>query len=150
MVARRGIRLIVMSGVLVLSVGLVGCGSLMHPRAGEFLEQAKGASGVETQINLTNMIETSIKAVRGQTDYEAGLDTLHNQVYALRKSGCDVTEDQAKTVAYAKAATLRREVGTIFHRLWKLRDDQAKREAHLDLLARRIGELREALQAVKG
>lgn len=133
-----------------LIAGLSGCGSLMHPRAGEFLEQAKGASGIETQINLTTMIEAGIKAVRGQADYEAGLDTLHNQVYALKKSACDVTEEQAKTVAYAKAATLRREIGTIFYRLWKVRDDQAKRDAHLDLLAKRVEELREALQAVKG
>ncbi|TAJ22349.1 MAG: hypothetical protein EPO64_14005 [Nitrospirae bacterium] len=150
MFARRGIRIIVMSGVLVLSVGLVGCGSLMHPRAGEFLEQAKGASGVETQINLTNMIETSIKAVRGQTDYEAGLDVLHNQVYALKKSASQVTDEQAKTLAYAKAVTLRREVGIIFHRLWKTREDQAERDMHLDLLAHRMGELREALQAIRG
>lgn len=127
-----------------------GCGSLMHPRASEFLEQAKGPSGVETQINLTNMIEASIKAVRGQADYEAGLDTVHNQIYALKKSGCDVTEEQAKTLAYAKARTLRWETGIIFRRLWKTRDDQAQRDMHLDLLARRIGELREALQAVKG
>ena len=139
-----------MVAMMIVLAGLTGCGSLMHPRAGEFLEQAKGASGVETQINLTNMIETSIKAVRGQTDYEAGLDALHNQVYALKKSACQVTDEQAKTLAYAKAMTLRREVGIIFHRLWKTRDDQAKRDMHLDLLAHRIGELREALQAVKG
>ncbi|MBI4400832.1 MAG: hypothetical protein HY581_04285 [Nitrospirae bacterium] len=146
MCGRWGMRVIVMGGVLAV---LSGCGSLMHPRAGEFLEQAKGPSGIDTQINLTNMIEGSIKAVRGQADYKAGLDTLHNQLYALRKSGCQVTEEQAKTLAYAKAATLRREVGIVFHRLWKTRDDQAQRDMHLDLLARRVGELREALQAVK-
>jgi len=128
---------------------MTGCGSLMHPRAGEFLEQAKGPSGIETQINLTNMIETSIKAVRGQYS-EEGFDALHNQLYALKKSACDVTEEQAKTVAYAKARTLRWEAGIIFRRLWKTRDDQAQRDMHLDLLARRIGELREALQAAKG
>ncbi|MBM4122418.1 MAG: hypothetical protein FJ249_07495 [Nitrospira sp.] len=143
---RQGIRLVAIGFVLV---GLTGCGSLMHPRAGEFLEQAKGPSGIETQVNLTNMIETSIKAVRGQYS-EEGFDVLHNQLYALKKSACDVTEEQAKTVAYAKARTLRWETGIIFRRLWKTRDDQAQRDMHLDLLARRIGELREALQAVKG
>ncbi len=143
-------RTVVAVALLVSLAGLTGCGSLMHPRAGEFLEQAKGPSGIETQINLTNMIEASIKSVRGKTDYEAGLDTVHNQLYALKKSSCDVTEEQAKTLAYAKAATLRREVRIVFHRLWKTREDQAQRDMHLDLLARRIGELREALQAVKG
>ncbi|MEW6543043.1 MAG: hypothetical protein AB1411_05480 [Nitrospirota bacterium] len=135
--------------VAALLAGLSGCGSLMHPRAGEFLEQAKGPSGIETQINLTNMIESSIKAVRGQYTEES-FDALHNQLYALKKSACDVTEEQAKTVAYAKARTLRWEVGIVFRRLWKTRDDRAQRDMHLDLLARRVGELREALQAVKG
>ncbi len=129
---------------------LTGCGSLMHPRAGEFLDQAKGASGIETEINLTNMVEASIKAVQGQADYEKGLDTLHNQLYALKKSSCQVTEEQGKTVAYAKAHTLRREIGTIFHRLWKNREDHALRDMHLELLSKRVGELREALQAAKG
>jgi hypothetical protein len=126
----------------MVMVTLTGCGSLMHPRAGEFLEQA--------EINLTNMVEASIKSIQGKADYQDGLDTLHNQLYALKKSSCQVTEEQGKTVAYAKAHTLRREIGTIFHRLWKKRDDQALRDMHLELLAKRVGELREALQAAKG
>lgn len=134
----------------VLFVTVTGCGSLMHPRAGEFLDQAKGGSGIETEINLTNMVEVSIKAVRGQADYEKGLDQLHNQLYALKKAACQITEEQGKTVAYVKAHTLRREIGTIFHRLWKSREDQSLRDMHLELLARRVGELREALQAAKG
>jgi hypothetical protein len=127
-----------------------GCGSLMHPKAGEFLEQAKGPSGIETQINLTTMIEASAKSIQGQSNYEAGLDTLHNQLYALKKASCQVTDEQAKTPAYAKVNTLRRETGTIFHRLWKSRKDQTIRDVHLDLLTKRVQELREALQAVKG
>ena len=133
-----------------LALMAAGCGSLMHPKAGDFLQQAKGSSGIETQINLTTMIESSIRSLRGQSNYETGLDTLHNQLYALRKSGCDVTKTQAKTTAYAKAVTLRKEVGTIFHRLWKSREDQAWRDSHLDLLGRRVQELREALQEVRG
>ena len=138
-----------LSAVLLL-LGLAGCGSLMHPKAGGFLEQAKGPSGIDTQINLADMIETSITSIRGHKEYEIGLDTLHNQLYALRKAGCDVTEAQAKTVAYAKAGTLRKELSTIFHRLWKSREDQAWRDAHLDLLATRVRELRDALHAAKG
>jgi glycyl-tRNA synthetase beta subunit len=131
-----------------LFVVMTGCGH-MHPRADEFLTQAKGASGVETQINLTNMVEASAKSLQGQTNYEPGLDTLHNQLYALKKAGCEVTEQQSKTVAYAKAQTLRKEVKVIFYRLWKNKEDQAFRDQHLDLLSKRVAELREALQAVK-
>lgn len=144
---KKRIRLI---GSLLLLVGLVGCGSLMHPKAGEILEQAKGASAVETQINLTTKMEDTIKTLRGQQNYEAGLDLLHNQLYALKSIGCDVTEEQAKTLAYGKATTLRKEIGTVFHRLWKEREKQDWRDLHLELLSKRMQELREALQSVKG
>lgn len=139
-------RLVAVAGLVA---GLTGCGSLMHPKAGEFLEQAKGADGIETQLNLIKMAEGSIAAARGKAKPQTELDTLHNQLYALKKAGCQVTEEQATAVPYAKVYTLRREVGTIFHRLWKTREDQAVREIHLDLLSKRLGELREALQAVK-
>lgn len=135
--------------VAALITGLSGCGSLMHPRAGEFLNQAKGVNGIETQLNLIKMMQESIETARGQGDYEPKLDRLHNQIYALKTAGCQVTEAQAMTVAYAKATTLRREVRTIFHQLWKVKDDPLLRDAHLDLLATRLQELREALQAVK-
>jgi hypothetical protein len=136
--------------VLVTVMGLTGCGSLMHPRAEEFLTQAKGSNGIETQLNLIQMVQSSIEAARGQGDFEPKLDTLHNQLYALKTAGCQVTEAQASTVAYAKASTLRREVRTIFRQLWKVKDDPSLRDAHLDMLATRLQELREALQAVKG
>lgn len=127
-----------------------GCGSLMHPKAGEILEQAKGASGVETQISLAMKVEDTIKTLKGQQKYEAGLDLLHNQLYALKSIGCDVTEEQAKTLAYVKATTLRKEIGTVFHRLWKEREKQDWRDLHLELLSKRMQELREALQSIKG
>lgn len=131
-------------------VALAGCGRLMHPQAGEILEQTKGSSGIETQINLTKRIEESAERLQGQANYEAGLDTLHNELYALKTAGCDVAEAQAKTPAYAKAKTFHKEVGTIFHRLWKAQNNQTLRDLHLDLLAKRVQELREALQAVRG
>jgi hypothetical protein len=121
----------------------------MHPRAGEFLNQARGSNAIETQLNLIKMLQDSVDAARGQGDYEPKLDQLHNQLYALKIAGCDATDSQASTVAYSKANTLRREVRTIFHQLWKVKDDPARRDAHLDLLATRLQELREALQAVK-
>lgn len=133
----------------ILLAALTGCGSLMHPRAGEYLDQAKGGSALETEVNLTHMVEATIKSLQGKPYDEEGFDRLHNQLYALKKAACQVTEAQAKTTAYAKTHVLRKEVGLIFHRLWKHREDPAMREMLLDLLARRVAELREALQAVR-
>src|SRR5688572_21919180 len=87
-------RMMTMVGLVAGLIGFTGCGSMMHPKAGEYLEQAKGPTGIETQLNLITMLETSIKAVRGQANYEAGLDTVHNQLYALKKAGCQVTDAQ--------------------------------------------------------
>src|SRR5438094_5097251 len=42
-----------------------GCSYLFYPRAEEFLEKAKGATGVETMLNLAAMLEASAKAARG-------------------------------------------------------------------------------------
>ncbi len=41
----------------MLLLGLSGCSYLFYPRASDYATQAKGASGVETMINLTNMME---------------------------------------------------------------------------------------------
>lgn len=46
--------------------------------------------------------------------------------------------------------TIRREMRSVFHRLWRYRDDPAMRALHLDLFAKRLQELREAVQAVRG
>jgi hypothetical protein len=140
---------------LVAMMALVGCGSLMHPKAGDFLKQAQGpagqeASGIATLINLTTMMETSAKAARAGQNYEEGLDDLHNQFYALGKAFCLVTEAQSSAPAYVKAVTIKREMKTVFRRLWKYRDDPALREVHADLFMKRAQELREALQAVRG
>lgn len=139
-------RMVMVAGMLA---GLTGCGSMMHPKADEYLGQAKGADGIETQMNLIKMAEGSIAAARGKAQPQAELDMLHNQLYALKKAGCEVKEEQAKTASYSKVQTLRREVKTVFHRLWKTREDQAVREIHLDLLSKRLGELRDALHAAK-
>ena len=140
--------LLTFSFCLALSV-TSGCGTLMHPKAGDFLNQAKGENGIVTQINLTDMIQKTIDAARSQGDYEPSLSDLHDQLYALHKAGCQVSGDLAPNVAYHRAVTIRSELRTIFHRLWKFRDDPALRDNHLDLLATRVRELREALQAVK-
>ena len=138
------------TAVALSMVWLAGCSYLFYPRASEFLEKAKGGSGVETILNLTTMLEASAKAARGGQGYDAGLNDLHNQFHALHDAFCQVTKEQASTPAYAKAVTINKEMWPIFKRLWKYRNDQAGREVHLDLFAKRVQELREALLAVKG
>jgi hypothetical protein len=134
--------------LLILTHG--GCSYLFYPKAGTYLEQAKGASGVETMDNLIGMLERSGKAARAPQNYQAGMDDLHNQLHALDDAFCRVTKTQMETVAYSKATTLRKELWTIFKRLWRHRDDQAVREAHLDLFGARLWELRGSLHPLKG
>lgn len=135
--------------IWLLVVGLAGCSYLFYPRAGDYLERAKGATGADTIINLTTMLEASAKVARGE-NYENGLDDLHNQFHALHKAMCGVTKEQASTPAYAKAVTIQKEIRTVFHRLWKNRRDQTLREVHLDLFTNRVQELRETVQTLKG
>lgn len=135
--------------ICLLVVGLAGCSYLFYPRAGDYLEQAKGATGADTIINLTAMLEASAKAARGE-NYQNGLDDLHNQFHALHDAMCGVTKEQATTPTYAKAVTINKELWVIFKRLWKNRKDQALRDAHLDLFTKRVQELRETIQTLKG
>jgi hypothetical protein len=131
-------------------VWLAGCSYLFYPRADEFLEKAKGATGVETMLNLTTMLGASAKAARGGQGYDAPLNDLHNQFHALEGAFCQVTKEQASTPAYTKAVVIHQEMWAIFRQLWKHRSDQPGRDVALDLFAKRVQELREALQALKG
>ncbi|TLY12852.1 MAG: hypothetical protein E6K69_09950 [Nitrospirae bacterium] len=135
--------------ICLLVVGLAGCSYLFYPRAGDYLGQAKGATGTDTIINLTAMLEASAKDARGE-NYQNGLDDLHNQMHALHDAMCGVTKEQATTPIYAKAVTIHKELWVIFKRLWKTRKDQALRDAHLDLFTKRVQELREIIQTLKG
>ena len=144
-----------MNKVLAMFVGAIlvvtatGCSYLFYPRADEFAEKAKGATGVETLVNLTVMLEASAQAARGGKGYDQPLNDLHNQFHALHDSMCGVTKEQAETPAYAMAVTINKELGAIFRRLWKFRDDQARRDDHLDHFAKEVRELRETLQTIK-
>ena len=91
-----------MIGLFVLSMlllGLSGCSYLFYPRAGDYTTQAKGASGVETMINLTNMMETTASKAKGGKGVDSAFDDLHNQFHALDDAFCGVTDAQAKTPA---------------------------------------------------
>jgi len=139
-------------GLLALALMLTtlsGCSYLFYPRAGDYATQAKGASGVETMINLTNMMDATAAKAKGGKGVDTAFDDLHNQLHALMDSFCGVTKDQAKTPAYDLALTHKKELGAVFGRLWKFKDDQPQRDQHLDLLSAELKELRETLQTIK-
>jgi len=139
-------------GLLALALMLTtlsGCSYLFYPRAGDYATQAKGASGVETMINLTNMMDATAAKAKGGKGVDNAFDDLHNQLHALMDSFCGVTKEQANTPAYDLALTHKKELGAVFGRLWKFKDDQPQRDQHLDLLIAELKELRETLQTIK-
>jgi hypothetical protein len=139
-------------GTLTLSMlllGLSGCSYLFYPRAGDYATQAKGASSVETMINLTNMMEATAAKAKGGKGVDTAFDDLHNQFHALNDAFCGATDAQAKLPAYDLAVTHKKELTAIFKRLWKFKGDQPQRDLHLDLLSAELKELRETLQTIK-
>ncbi len=142
-------RTIGMLALVLMLTGLSGCSYLFYPRAGDYATQAKGASGVETMINLTNMMEATAAKAKGGKGVDTAFDDLHNQLHALMDSFCGVTDAQAKTPAYDLAKTHKKELGAVFGRLWKFKDEQPQRDQHLDLLITELKELRETLQTLK-
>jgi hypothetical protein len=142
-------RTIGLFALSMLLVGLSGCSYLFYPRASDYATQAKGASGVETMINLTNMMEASAAKAKGGKGVDTAFDDYHNQLHALLDSYCDVTKEQAKTPAYDLAVTHKKELTAIFWRLWKFKDDQPQRDQHLDLSIAEVKELRDTLHTIK-
>ncbi len=139
-------------GLLTMALTLTtvsGCSYLFYPRAGDYVTQAKGANGVETMTNLTSMMEATASRAKGGKGVDSAFDDLHNQFHALDESFCGVTDAQSKTPAYALAVTHKKELGAIFRRLWKFKDDQPQRDQHLELLMAELKELRETLHAIK-
>lgn len=133
----------------LMLTSLSGCSYLFYPRAADYTAQAKGASGVETIINLTIMMEASTAKAKGGRGNDTAYDDLHNQFHALRGAFCDVTDAQTKTPAYDLAVTHKKELTAIFKRLRKFKDDQPQRDQHLDLLSTELKELRDTLQTIK-
>ena len=142
-------RMIGLFALSILLLGLSGCSYLFYPRAGDYATQAKGVSGVDTMINLTNMMEVSANKAKGGKGVDAAFDDYHNQLHALLDSYGDVTKEQAKTPAYDLAVTHKKELTAIFWRLWKFKDDQPQRDQHLDLSIAELKELRETLQMIR-
>jgi hypothetical protein len=142
-------RLIGLYTLFVVLMGVSGCSYLFYPRAGDYATQAKGASGVETMINLTTMMEATASKAKGGKGVDTAFDDLHNQFHALSDAFCGVTDAQAKTPAYDLAVTHKKELTAIFKRLWKFKSDQPQRDLHLDLLSVELKELRDTLQTIK-
>lgn len=143
---RKAAGLVVAALVLISSAG---CSYLFYPRAGDYREQAKGATGVETMINLTEMLEASATKAKGGTGVDNALDDYHNQLHALLDAFCSVTKEQAKTPAYDLAVTHKKELSAIFRRLWKFKEQQPQRDQHLDLSIAELKELRETLRTIR-
>ncbi|HJS67295.1 MAG TPA: hypothetical protein VJ760_08220 [Nitrospiraceae bacterium] len=142
-------RAIGLFALLMLLIGLSGCSYLFYPRAGDYATQAKGASGVETMINLTTMMETTATKAKGGKGVDIAFDDLHNQFHALNDAFCGVTDAQAKTPVYDLAVTHKKELTAIFKRLWKFKSDQPQRDLHLDLLSAELKELRGTLRTIR-
>ena len=103
-------------GLLVLALTLTslsGCSYLFYPRAGDYATQAKGSSGVETMINLANMMEATAAKAKGGKGVDTAFDDLHNQFHALNDAFCGVTDAQVKTPAYDLAITHKKEMTAI-------------------------------------
>jgi hypothetical protein len=135
--------------LIILLAASSGCSYLFYPRADDYAAQAKGATAIDTMMNLTTMMESTAANAKGGKGKDAALDDYHNQFHALLNSYCDVTKEQRKTPAYDLAVTHKKELTTIFWRLWKFKDDQPQRDQHLDLSIGELKELRETLQTMK-
>ena len=142
----RQIRIIVLMLLLTASSG---CSYLFYPRADDYAAQAKGATAVDTMVNLTTMMEATAAKAKGGKGNDAAFDDYHNQLHALLDSYGEVTKEQQKTPADDLAVTHNKELVTIFKRLWKFKDDQPQRDQHLDLSITELKELRETLQSLK-
>ncbi|MDH4302314.1 MAG: hypothetical protein OEV51_09565 [Nitrospira sp.] len=135
------------AALLLLSTS--GCSYLFYPHAKEFTAKAKGATGLETVINLTSMAEASANAAKGGKGVDQAFDDLHNQFHAINDSICCVEKSVREQPAYALAVTHDKELTAIFKRLWKFKDDQPQRDQHLNLLVSELQELRQTLQTLR-
>ena len=135
--------------LIILLVVSNGCSYLFYPRAGDYAAQAKGATAVDTLVNLTTMMEATASKAKGGKGKDAAFDDYHNQLHALLDSYCEVTKEQQKTPAYDLAVTHKKELITIFKRRWKCKDDQPQPDQQLDLSIAEWKELRETLQTIK-
>ena len=142
-------KLVAFLATAALITGLSGCSYIFYPRADDYAVKAKGATSVETVINLTTMMEASAEASKGGTGYDQALDDLHNQFHAFDNSLCCIDEAKRETPAYDLAVTHNKELWAIFKRVRKFKDMQPQRDEHLALFKTEVQELRTSLEALK-
>lgn len=135
--------------LLILLGTLSGCSYLFYPHAKEFTATAKGATAVETLINLTTMAEATAQKAKGATGVNQPFDDLHNQFHAIDDGLCSVEQPTREKPAYALAVTHDKELVAIFKRLWKFKSEQPQRDQHLDLFISEVQELRQTLQTLR-
>ncbi len=134
---------------VLLLLSTSGCSYIFYPQAKQFAAMAKGATGVDTVINLINMAETSAQAAKGGKGVDQPFDDLHNQFHAIDNNICCVEKSVKEQPAYALAVTHNKELRAIFKRLWKFKNDQPQRNQHLDLFVSELQEMRETLQTLR-
>ena len=142
-------RMHVVFVALLLLLTTSGCSYLFYPHAKEFTAQAKGATAVETLINLTTMAEATAQRAKGGKGVDQPFDDLHNQFHAIDDGLCSVEKSVREQPAYALAVTHDKELIAIFKRLWKFKSDQPQRDQHLDLFISEVQELRQTLKTLR-
>ncbi|MEX2493529.1 MAG: hypothetical protein WD425_17395 [Nitrospirales bacterium] len=142
-------KIVAFLATVVLITGLSGCSYIFYPRADDYAAKAKGATTVETVLNLTTMMEATAESAKGGTGKDQALDDLHNQFHAFDDSLCCVDEAKRATPAYDLAVTQNKELWAIFKRIWKFKDTQPQRDEHLALFKAEVQELRTSLEALK-
>ena len=137
-----------MALILMSSVSCVGV--LVPPGSEQFYGDARGDTGLQTALNLATMMEESIQQAKSEPVEEVGgLTDLHAQLFALHRAFDEMTDLQASRPASITAVTLRKDLVTVLYRLGRFREDRPLRDLHLDLVAARLQELRQALEAVE-
>lgn len=141
-----------LSGILGLCLLLTvssGCSYLFYPRADDYAQQAKGATAVDTLLNLTSMLEASATQAKGGTGKDRALDDYHNQLHALFDAIDTAVVSQITQPASDLLITHKKTLRLLFHRLWTLKDQQPQRDQHLDWCLAELKSLREVLQGLK-
>lgn len=126
-----------------------GCSYLFYPRADDYAQQAKGATTVDTLLNLISMLEASATQAKGGKGKDQALDDYHNQLHALFDAVDAAVVSQITPPTSDLLITHKKTLRLLFHRLWTLKDQQPQRDQHLDRCLAELRSLREVLQSVK-
>ena len=148
MVRRHSMKIGILMIACFALMLLPGCMGLFHPQAEAIYQQAQGSNSQHTALTILEMMKTSAQQAKNEHGASPGIEALHDQFHAFYRTFCDFSDQQRATTAYEQAVTLTQELKTVFHRLWKFKQDTTLRGAHLDLLLSRIRELHTFIQEI--